>query len=148
MSSYALAPQVPPYIPNPAPSAFPPAPCADASVTPEKVCGTVAVTGGGTGTLTEVEWAQLAYTSSGTPNAATALSSSSLKVRKAVINAPSTNAAAVNLGPTSAASLDSLGAGVSGYIIEMPDGTAFDLANWYAKSASASQSLVIAYLPA
>lgn len=148
MSSYALAPQVPPYVPTPSPSSFPPAPCADDAVTPEKVCGTVAVTGGGSGTLTEVDWVQGSYTSSGTPNTPTRISSSSLKVRKAVINAPSTNAAAVGVGPTSAASLDSLGAGVSGYVIEMPDGTAFDLSNWYATSASASQSLVFAYLPA
>jgi len=148
MSSYSVAPQLPNYVPNPGPYQFPNPPCADPAATPQKICGTVTASGGAAGSLTEVEWVQATYATSGTPNTPTRISSSSLKVRKAVFNAPSTNAAAVGVGPTSAASLDSLAAGVSGYIIEMPDGTAFDLSNWYGTSASASQALTIAYLPA
>jgi hypothetical protein len=39
-------------------------------------------------------------------------------------------------------------AGLSGYEIPMPDGTVFDLADWYIKSTAASQTLIVAYLPA
>lgn len=148
MSTFAIAPQVPNYVPTPSPSSLPTAPCSDTNVTPTKICGTVNASGGGSGSLTEVEWVPGSFTSSGTPNTATALSGSSLKVRKAVLNTPSTNAANVSIGPSNSANFDVLGAGMSGYIIEMPDGTAFDLSLWFGKSASASQVIDFIYLPA
>jgi len=148
MSSYSVAPQLPNYVPNPGPYQFPNPPCADPAATPQKICGTVTASGGAAGSLTEVEWIQSTFTSSATPNAAAPISSFSLKVRRAVLNAPSTNAAAISIGPNNSANFDSIGAGMSGYIIEMPDGTAFDLSLWFGKSASASQVINFAYLPA
>ncbi len=134
------------YVPNPWPPTTPGSPCDNTEATPQKICGTVTTSSGGS--PTEVNWVQLAYTTSGTPNAATALSGSELLVRRASIGGPATNAAAVSIGPNNSANADSIGVGQYGYVIEMPDGTAFDLAAWYAKSTSASQALVILYLPA
>lgn len=134
------------YVPNPWPPTTPGSPCANAEATPAKVCGVIA--GPASGGSTEVNWVQLNYTTSGTPNAATTLSGSELLVRRASIGAPAANAASVSIGPNNSANADSIGVGQFGYLIEMPDGTAFNLAAWYAKSASASQSLVVLYLPA
>ena len=146
--SYSLAPQLPNYVPDPGPYQFPNPPCNDAAATPQKICGSVTTSGGGPGDLTEVNWVPGTFTSSGTPNAALPISSYSLLVRKAVLNAPSTNAAAISIGPDNTAGFDSIGVGMSGYVLEMPDGTAFDLSLWFGKSASASQVINFIYLPA
>ena len=116
------------YVPNPWPPTTPGSPCDNAEATPQKVCGVV-TSSPGTATL-ELQWGEFTRQSSGTPNAA------------------SGNSANVDVGPTSAADLMSIGAGLSGYEIPMPDGTVFDLADWYLKSTAASQTLTIAYLPA
>jgi hypothetical protein len=146
MPTYELAPQVETYVGNPGNPPATPSPCDDTSATPQKVCGDLSATiVPGT---TELTWSQYTRTSSGTPNTATALSATPLLVRQVSISAPSANVADVSVGPTSSANLMTIGSGLSGYEIPMPSGTVFDLADWYLKSASASQNLVIAYLPA
>ncbi len=134
------------YVPNPWPPTTPGSPCDNSEATSQKVCGVV-TTSPATGTL-ELQWSQFTRTSSGTPNTATALSPTPLLVRQVSISAASGNSTSVEVGPTSAANLMSIGAGLSGYEIPMPDGTVFDLADWYLKSTAASQTLIVAYLPA
>lgn len=134
------------YVPNlQSPDAMP-APCANPKATPQKVCGTMS--GPASGDSTEVNWVQLAHTTSATPEAAKALSSTNLLVRQVSIGAPTTNVADVRIGPNNSANAVTFSAGMNGYLVEMPDGTAFDLSLWFSKSASATQSLVILYLPA
>ena len=134
------------YVPNPWPPTTPGSPCDNSEATPQKVCGVV-TSSPGTATL-ELQWGEFTRQSSGTPNAATALLATPLLVRQVSISAASGNSANVDVGPTSAADLMSIGAGLSGYEIPMPDGTVFDLADWHLKSTAATQTLTIAYLPA
>lgn len=145
MPSYELAPQVDTYLGNPGNPPTPLAPCSDPEVTPQKVCGSL--TPPSPGDLVELQWAQYTRTTSGSANTAAPLSATSLIAQRALVSADAGNSANVGVGPTAAANLYSIPAGVSGYVIEMPDGTAFDLADWYCFSTAASQSLRVAYIP-
>lgn len=88
---------------------------------------------------------QVAATTSGTPNAITALSASSVPVSRAILLARTTNAAAILVGPDSSTQPVSLGPGTA-WEINPGDG-ADDLSRWHFKSASASQVLDIIYYP-
>lgn len=103
--------------------------------------------GGGGSPAVQADWQQINYTTSGSANTATRLSSTHKLASRAIINTPS-SVDSIGIGPNSSANGDSLPAGAVGYLIEMPDGSAFDLYDWYVKSASASQPAVILYVPA
>lgn len=145
MPSYLLAPQVPPYIPDPGAAPNPLPPCSDPEVTPAKVCGSL--TPPATGETVELQWHEITVTTSATPGAATPLVGTATLVRQASISTDATNSANVGVGPNSSANLFSIPADASGYDIPMPDGTSFDLADWFCKSTAASQTLRISYLP-
>ena len=145
MPSYETAPQVDTYIANPGNPPAVPSPCSDDSATPQKVCGTTSPPG--PGETTELQWAQYTHTTNGSANTASPLSATSLIAQRALISADSGNAANVGVGPTASANLYSIPAGVGGYVIEMPDGTSFDLADWFSISTDVSQTLRVAYIP-
>lgn len=134
------------YVPNPWPPTTPGSPCDNAEATPQKVCGVV-TTSPGSGTV-ELEWDEFTRQSSGSINTSSPLSPTPLLVRQASISAASGNSDNVKVGPVPGSSLMSIGPGLSGYEIPMPAGTVFDLADWYLESPAASQTLIVAYLPA
>jgi len=131
------------YVPNPWPPTTPGSPCANPEATPQKVCGSLSPPA--SGETEELAWVQVSYTNAS--GAAAPFTSTSTLARRAIVDAPSTNSADVTLGPNSSANLTTMASGQLGYLIEMPDGTSFDLNDWYAKSGSAGQKLNILYLP-
>lgn len=79
-----------------------------------------------------------------TNNVAAVFSATSRRARRALVKAPTTNPAAVTVGPTSGANYASLAAGDE-YLIESAAEHTYDLASWYAKSADATSTLVVIY---
>lgn len=140
------------YIPNPGPPPAPSDPCTDTALRATKVCGDLGVSLGNvtipsagptTAAATTVEWSQGTRTTSGTPGAISALSTSSKPAQRAILRTDDANTDDIRIGPTNAADFHLLSPG-SSYLIENPPGTKFDIANWYIQSASASQ--VINYI--
>lgn len=107
------------------------------------MCGTLSPPA--SGDTEELVWQQINYTNGS--GAAQPFAGTSTMARRASVGAPATNTADVTIGPNSNANADTVGAGQFGYIIEMPDGTAFDLNHWYGKSTAAGQNLIILYIP-
>jgi hypothetical protein len=131
------------YTPNPGyPSNTAAAACP--VTTPQKVCGVISPPG--PDDLEHLQWVEIDYVNG--PGTAQSFTSTTTYARRALVDAPLTNTADVTMGPNSTATLVTMPSGNLGYLIEMPGGTAFNLANWYAKSASPGQKLNILYLPA
>lgn len=79
-----------------------------------------------------------------TNNVAAAFAALETRVRRALVRAPSANAADVVIGPNNTASFETLKAGDE-YLIESAAGHSFDLAAWYAVSTNNTATLVIIY---
>jgi hypothetical protein len=99
---------------------------------------------GSDGSLPNIDVAQIARTAAGGLVVPVALAAASTKVRRVLIKAAAANAAAVTIGPSTAASYTSLAAGDE-YLLESAQGYTFNLQNWYMLSADSGAILTIIY---
>ena len=90
-------------------------------------------------------WAILSYTSDGTPNTPTRLSATDLLVSTALVFGVAANTDNVLVGPNSSATARTVFPSTE-YQIPPVNGRTFNLKDWYAQSATASQALSIMYI--
>jgi len=80
------------------------------------------------------------------PDTGTPVANYSAHCQTALVRCPSTNTAEVNIGPDVNSDMHALPADSGWFEITAPSGSKINLANWYAKSTAASQTLHILYV--